>query len=184
MERTYYMKTSALANDVVKVINTESHDPYSVLGLHPVKSEQAGEQHFAVRVFFPNAKSVNIIILHDGSTYKMKKLHENGFFEVIIKDKKELFAYKIEVMDFAGKTFQTYDPYCFLPVLTDFDLHLFKEGNHHKIFEKLGAHIMTINSITGTLFAVWAPCAKRVSVIGDFNQWDGRSHQMRCLGSS
>ena len=69
-------------------------------------------------------------------------------------------------------------------MLTDFDLHLFNEGNHHKIYEKLGAHLMTIDGIQGTLFAVWAPCAKRVSVVGDFNQWDGRRHTMRARGSS
>jgi 1,4-alpha-glucan branching enzyme len=71
-----------------------------------------------------------------------------------------------------------------LSLLTDFDIHLFKEGKHHKIYEKLGAHLCSINKIRGVMFAVWAPCAKRVSVIGDFNQWDGRLHQMKNRGFS
>ena len=178
------MKTSALENDVLKIISAESHDPYSVLGLHPIVAEGTEGRSFSVRTFFPNAAGVNVNISEDGSSYRMEKLHESGFFEVVIKDRSDFFTYQLEVTDFTGNTFSIHDPYCFLPVLTDFDLHLFNEGNHHKIFQKLGAHIMSINNITGTLFAVWAPCAHRVSVIGDFNQWDGRRHQMRCLGSS
>jgi 1,4-alpha-glucan branching enzyme len=77
-----------------------------------------------------------------------------------------------------------YDPYSFLPILSEYDLYLFNEGSHHKIYERLGAHLRTIDGIKGTLFAVWAPCAIRVSVVGNFNQWDGRRHQLRRLGSS
>lgn len=178
------MKTSALAEDVLKIAGAESHDPYSVLGLHPVIAGEGAGKSFSVRAFFPNADSVSVIVSGNGGRFKMEKLHDAGFFETIINDKNDFFTYSLEITDSTGNTFSIYDPYCFLPVLTDFDLHLFNEGTHHKIFEKLGAHIMTINDIPGTLFAVWAPCAKRVSVIGDFNQWDGRRHQMRCLGSS
>ena len=178
------MKTSALVEEVFRLIGGECHDPYTILGIHPIVGKEPIRKYYAVRAFFPHAESVSVVSMDDGKHYKMEKLHENGFFEAIIKDKPDFFIYQFEVTDITHTTFKVYDPYSFLPVLTDFDLHLFNEGNHHKIFEKLGAHIMTINDISGTLFAVWAPCAKRVSVIGDFNQWDGRRHQMRCLGSS
>ena len=178
------MKTSALVEEVFRLMGGECHDPYTILGIHPIVCKEPSRKYFAVRAFFPHAESVGVIDVTDGSRYKMEKLHENGFFEAIIKDKPDFFTYRLEVTDITQTAFTVYDPYCFLPVLTDFDLHLFNEGNHHKIFEKLGAHVMTVNNIQGTLFAVWAPCARRVSVIGGFNQWDGRRHQMRCLGSS
>lgn len=178
------MKTSALVGEVLKLISGECHDPYTVLGMHPIVCKDPGQRRFAVRAFFPNAKAMDVIDVKDGCRYKMEKLHEGGFFESVIKDRMDFFTYQLEVTDYTDKTFRTYDPYCFLPVLSDFDLHLFNEGNHHKIYDKLGSHTRSLNGIDGVLFAVWAPCAKRVSVIGDFNQWDGRRHQMRSLGSS
>ena len=178
------MKSCALVEEVSRLIGGECHDPYTILGIHPIVGKEPSRKYFAVRAFFPHAEAISVIEESGGSRYKMEKLHESGFFEAIIKDKQDFFKYRLEVTDFSGNVFTVYDPYCFLPVLTDFDLHLFNEGNHHKIYEKLGARGMTVNDVSGTLFAVWAPCARRVSVIGDFNQWDGRRHQMRCLGSS
>lgn len=178
------MNTTAKVQDVLRVINAENNDPFSVLGIHPVKNPEKSENQFAIRAYLPNAKEVKVIDLSNGQKYLMEKIDEAGFFEVVITDKEDFFSYKYEIIDFENNTYITYDPYCFLPVITDFDLHLFNEGNHHKIFEKLGAHIITLNGVDGTLFAVWAPCAKRVSVIGNFNQWDGRRHQMRILGCS
>lgn len=178
------MKTSALVDEVFRLIDGECHDPYTILGMHPIVGKEPARRYLAVRAFFPNAESISVIDVDGSKRYKMEKLHDGGFFETMIKDRSDFFAYQLEITDHTQNTFTVYDPYCFLPVLTDFDLHLFNEGNHHKIFEKLGAHIKTINGISGTLFAVWAPCAKRVSIIGGFNQWDGRRHQMRSLGSS
>ena len=178
------MKTSALVDEVFRIINTESRDPYTVLGIHPIASKTSECKGFSVRAFIPNASGVTVVVGSDGKRYNMEKLHDGGFFEAVIKDRKDIFTYTLEVADSTGNTYTFRDPYSFLPVITDYDLHLFNEGTHHKIFEKLGSHLMTINGIKGALFAVWAPCAKRVSVAGDFNQWDGRRHQMRCLGSS
>ena len=174
------VKTTANYDEVLRVINAEHPDPFSVLGMHYLEHENA----VVVRAFFPNAKEINVVDVSDSKKYKMDLADEKGFFEVLLENRKDFFKYILEVTDDTGHTFSTYDPYCFLPVLTDFDLHLFNEGNHHKIYEKLGAHLMTIDGIQGTLFAVWAPCAKRVSVVGDFNQWDGRRHTMRARGSS
>ena len=177
------MKTTANMDEILCIINSEHTDPYRVLGIHRVESGKNAGKLFAVRAFYPNASRITLID-DDGGEYEMEKVHECGFFEVLIDDKPDFFAYRYKVADFAGNVFEDRDPYSFLPVLTDYDLYLFNEGNHHKVFEKLGAHTMTINGISGTFFSTWAPCARRVSVVGDFNQWDGRRHQMRCLGCS
>lgn len=178
------MTSTVNIDDISRIINTEHRDPYSVLGIHMIEAESKKGKSFAIRAFFPNAREIKMVDAATNRKRIMEKVHDSGFFEIIVKGRKDFFTYKFEVTDYNGNTFITYDPYSFWPVLTDFDLHLFNEGNHHKIFEKLGAHVMKINDIEGTLFCTWAPCAKRVSVVGDFNQWDGRRHQMRSLGSS
>jgi 1,4-alpha-glucan branching enzyme len=174
------MNTTANFDEIVRVINAEHSDPFSVLGMHHAESGNS----LAVRVFIPNADEINVIELSNNIRYKMELIHEKGLFEVLFKDRTEFFKYCLEVKDNMNNIFIVHDPYSFLPVLPDFDIHLFNEGNNHKIYEKLGAHIMSIDGIEGTFFAVWAPCAKRVSVVGDFNQWDGRRHTMRIRGSS
>ncbi|MDP4181038.1 MAG: 1,4-alpha-glucan branching protein GlgB [Bacillota bacterium] len=178
------MNIAADTEKILEIVNAECRDPFGILGIHKVEGSSKSAKGFAVRAFLPNAKSVRVVDDETGNSYVMEKIHENGFFEVIIADKKDFFLYKYEILDFEGNSYSTYDPYRFLPVISDFDLYLFNEGNQHKIFEKLGAHITTIDGIKGTLFAVWAPCAKRVSVVGNFNQWDGRKHQMRSRGCS
>jgi len=137
-----------------------------------------------VRAFLPNAECASVVDIEKGKQYKMERVHDSGFFELLLRERNVIFSYNIKVTDYCGNTYSTYDPYSFSPVLTDFDFHLFSEGKHHKIYEKLGAHICTINAVKGTVFTVWAPCAKRVSVVGNFNQWDGRRHQMRNRGPS
>lgn len=178
------MNTTANIDEIFKIINCEHRDPFTVLGIHPVVSGGEDSESFSVRAFVPAAKEITVVCDIDSKRYAMERIHESGFFEVAITDREECFTYRLEITDETGSTFTTYDPYSFLPVLSDYDLYLFNEGNHHRAYEKLGAHVMVINGIAGTLFAVWAPCAKRVSVVGGFNQWDGRRHQMRCLGSS
>ncbi|WP_265445914.1 1,4-alpha-glucan branching protein GlgB [Acetivibrio straminisolvens] len=174
------MNTTANIDEVFKVINAEHPDPFSVLGMHRLEPENG----MAVRAFLPNAKEIIVEELFGTSAYQMEKVEDRGFFEAVIKDRSDFFKYNLRVTDYEGNSFTFCDPYCFLPVLSDYDLYLFNEGNNHKIYEKLGAHKMTIDGIEGTLFAVWAPCAKRVSVVGNFNQWDGRRHQMRVRGNS
>ncbi|HHW47221.1 MAG TPA: 1,4-alpha-glucan branching protein GlgB [Clostridiaceae bacterium] len=178
------MNTTADINDVYMVINGEHRDPFSVLGMHVISKSGAKNLCIAVRAYLPNAERINVINLQDNSSYTMEKIHESGFFETVISGVNDLFPYKLEITDNCRNVFTIYDPYSFWPVLSEYDLYLFNEGNHHRIFEKLGAHVLNINGIEGTLFAVWAPCAKRVSVVGEFNQWDGRRHQMRMRGSS
>ncbi len=97
---------------------------------------------------------------------------------------RHFFAYRLTVC-YPGKVAVTVDDlYAFPPVLSDFDLHLFSEGNHHTIYERMGAHRVTVRGVDGFLFAVWAPNALRVSVVGTFNSWDGRVHPMRARGAA
>jgi 1,4-alpha-glucan branching enzyme len=177
------MNEYVLNGEMWDVIRGENKDPFGVLGIH--KLEDMGKNPvFSIRTFMPNAKEVTVSDETFGGSYPMKKVHEDGFFVVEIDHKPDFFKYKFEVLDHEGNHFSAYDAYSFLPFLTEFDLHLFNQGNFHKVYDKFGAHVMEYNGIQGTLFAVWAPCARRVSVVGAFNQWDGRRCQMRSLGSS
>jgi 1,4-alpha-glucan branching enzyme len=167
----------------IKLIVQSSHwDPFEVLGNHMVKKE--GKKAIAIRAFLPDSSESWVIDLASKKRYQMERIHRDGFFEAVFPGKKDFFAYKIRIKTPDGNFTEFYDPYSFLPVLTDFDLHLIGEGTHYHSYEKLGAHVMEVNGVQGVHFAVWAPNAKRVSVIGDFNHWDGRRHPMRVLGSS
>ncbi len=174
------MRTTASIEDVNKIINSEHYDPFQILGVH--KYEVPNETGISVRTFLPSAK--NVIIVHNKEKMQMEKIHNEGFFEALFKDADFPFEYHYEIEYFDGNKVSAYDPYSFSPILTEYDRHLFAEGNHHKIYDKLGAHMIEVNEIEGVHFAVWAPNAKRVSVVGNFNGWDGRVHPMRVLGTS
>jgi len=182
-------KTSARAErtvskeDVNKIVKTEHHDPFSILGNHIV--ENNGKLSVAIRVFDPTAERIEVLDKNDSSRqWSMKKTHKSGFFETVVDDREETFAYLLRRQYAGGAEFTSQDPYCFLPVLSEYDLYLFNQGTHHHIYDKLGAHPMTLGDAQGTLFAVWAPSAKRVSVVGELNNWDGRCHPMRARGGS
>ena len=176
------MTKNELKEQIKLIVNANHWDPFQVLGNHIIEKE--GRKSVAIRAFLPEAEEAWVIDLHAKKLYQMEKIHAAGFFEVVVVEKKKVFPYKIRIESFEGIVSEFYDPYSFMPVLTDFDIHLISEGSHYKEYEKLGAHMMEINIIQGVHFAVWAPNARRVSVIGDFNRWDGRRHQMRVLGSS
>lgn len=165
--------------DIGKIVRSEHWDPFTVLGYHNIKD---GEKEISViRAFLPYAKNVELVI--DKDKFSMSRIHNDGVFEIILGIK-EKPKYRFFVTDNIGNSFFVTDPYSFTPVLTDFDLHLLSEGNHYRSYEKLGSHKIVHEDVGGVFFAVWAPNAQRVSVIGDFNGWDGRIHQMRNRGSS
>mgnify|MGYP005844792161 CR=1 FL=1 len=168
-----------ISKEIEKIINGDSYDPFKVLGIHPVLRE--GKRIIIIRAYHPWAKEGYII--KDLKKYKMEKIKE-GFFEIEFKEEKKIFDYKVFIVPHYGNAFEYDDPYRFLPVISDYDKHLYNEGNHFKIYEKLGAHLIEHQGVKGCHFAVWAPNARRISVISDFNAWDGRIHQMRVLGSS
>jgi 1,4-alpha-glucan branching enzyme len=169
--------------DQIKLIVQAGHwDPFQILGNHIVKKD--GKKAVAIRAFLPEAAESWVIDLESKKLYPMERIQKDGFFEAIIPEKRNVFPYKIRIKTHEGAETESFDPYSFLPVLTDFDIHLLGEGTHYHSYEKLGAHIMTLNGVQGVHFAVWAPNAKRVSVVGDFNHWDGRRHPMRVLGTA
>lgn len=177
------MITTTSLFELYQIINVEHGDPHHVLGMHEVKTNEAEE--VAVRAFIPNAKTIIVIDTADSTKrYEMHKIHEDGFFEVIIEDRSKWFEYRFYINDYSGNEWETFDPYSFEPTISEYDRYLFGAGNHYKIYEKLGSHIKTINGIEGVSFGVWAPNAKSVSVIGSFNDWDSRRNQMRILGES
>lgn len=151
-------------------------DPSFFLGM-----QKEGDT-LVVRVFRPFAERVSVVSRDGTKRFEGEKVHPEGFFIARIGSE-DFFPYLLEITE-GGVTFLTPDPYGFPPLLTDFDLHLFNEGTHARAFEKLGAHLCEVQGFRGVHFAVWAPNAFRVSVVGDFNRWDGRVHVLRPRGSS
>jgi 1,4-alpha-glucan branching enzyme len=139
-----------------------------------------------VRAFLPNAAQVEIHPTHekDKPKIQLKQLDKAGLYEGVAQGTKHVYAYDLVITDYQGKSRRTRDPYSFLPTLGETDLYLFGKGDERRIYDKLGAHLRTIDGVHGTSFAVWAPNAQRISVVGDFNGWDGRYHPMRLLGAS
>jgi 1,4-alpha-glucan branching enzyme len=159
--------------DLQALIEGTNRDPFAVLGPH--EAESGGG--FVVRAFHPAAAGVELR-LASGELRAMRRLHPAGLFELVVEDASQ---YRLRLSYAGGHVIEADDPYRYGRVLTDFDLHLFAEGTHHRAFDKLGAHRITVGTTTGVHFAVWAPNADRVSLIGDLNGWDGRVHPMRLL---
>ena len=166
-----------LKDRIERLVRAEHSTPGDILGPHLTKNG------LAIRAFFPGSGSAWVI--KSGKRHRMKQLHPEGVFEAVFSEK-EPFSYMFQT---EGEG-PFHDPYGFPLLLTDYDLHLIGEGTHYKKYEKLGAHIRDVRPIRanrgvrGVHFAVWAPNAKRVSVVGDFNRWDGRRHQMNVRGTS
>ena len=153
------------------------NNPHHILGMHE------GIDDLYINAYLPGAKVVNAIEVSTRKKYTLVSERVPGFFSVVIKDKKP-FEYKLNVRFDNGDEVTYFDPYVFEPVIDPIDISLFNEGKHYSIYEKMGAHPMTVDGVEGVLFAVWAPNADRVSVVGNFNNWDGRRHPMRKLDYS
>ncbi|HCV43748.1 MAG TPA: 1,4-alpha-glucan branching enzyme [Bacteroidetes bacterium] len=177
------MKTTAPVDEVYQVIYTDHSDPFRVLGPHIVKDK--GGSALAIRAFIPDAESLSVVIeTGKANEYPMDKVHETGFFEVVIPKQTDVAPYELKKTTHGGAVETFKDSYSFLPTLSETDLYLFNKGDHHQMYEKLGAHYVEVNGVGGVQFAVWAPTARSVSVIGNFNSWDRRKHAMRMLGAS
>lgn len=167
-------------DEIKRITSARCALPHDLLGMHKCRGG------IVVRAYLSDAKTAAVVDLRDEDNARlpMKKLDESGLFEVFIKGARKLFPYRIRTRRYNGEIRQFYDPYSFQATLGDYDLYLIGKGDDKKIYEKLGSHVREIDGIKGTSFAVWAPTARRVSVVGDFNGWDGRYHQMRALGKS
>ncbi|MCL2399548.1 MAG: 1,4-alpha-glucan branching protein GlgB [Defluviitaleaceae bacterium] len=173
---------TANAHELMKIVEGSHGDPHHILGLHHVPLDSKMVK--VIRVFNPEATSVEVFVPNSPEKrVEMDKIHNIGFFEATWPDKYG-DEYMLDFCAYSGDRWQSYDPYSFGPVLTDLDLHLFGNGTHYEIFNKLGAHPMTVDGVAGVHFAVWAPNARRVSVVGDFNSWHGLRHPMRILQRS
>jgi 1,4-alpha-glucan branching enzyme len=168
------MNTTLAPHDLHRILHAEHQDPFSVLGMH----QTAGG--LVVRSFRPDARELSVIDRHRPERrFPGYKVADEGLFEAPIEEGSERFDYLIEVISWSGEKVLFSDPYSYGPLLGELDMHLYAEGNHYEIYEKLGAHLMEVNGHRGVLFAVWAPNAQRLSVVSDFNDWDGRTHSMR-----
>jgi len=168
-------KKSPLHNDLSRIIDAKHHDPFSILGFD--------QQNKLIRLFLPHAEKV-FLLTGSGDKEKIKRLPGSDFFEWRGDIKSLGEHYQLSWTDNSGYEHIEYDPYTFAAQISDFDLHLFTEGKLLQCYNILGSRFTEVDGIEGILFATWAPNADRVSIIGDFNQWDGRCHPMRARGSS
>jgi 1,4-alpha-glucan branching enzyme len=152
-------------------------DPHRVLGPHLT------DDGVVIRAFRPEAESVEVLV-GKRLPQPMTKTHAAGVFEILLRDVTEIPSYRFKVHQPGGHVVMLRDPYSFSPTLGELDLHLFAEGRHEAIYKKLGAHVRKVGRVSGVSFAVWAPHADGVSVVGNFNGWNGQLHQMRMLGGS
>jgi 1,4-alpha-glucan branching enzyme len=168
--------------ELSSLVDLKHQSPHTLLGMHPL-GDKSG---LVVRALLPDAKKVEIHPTHekDKPKFELKRIPNTDVFEGITKSANKVYAYDLVVTTHDGKTRRTRDAFSFLPTLGESDLFLFGKGDERKIFDKLGAQLRSPDGVAGTSFAVWAPNAQRISVVGDFNNWDGRFHPMRLLGAS
>jgi 1,4-alpha-glucan branching enzyme len=182
-EYNSWHKYTSLSEDQINSIrDIKNTDPFSVLGCHPIDTDMG--QMTAIRVYHPTAHFIHGFIPETGEQFDFIKLGDTGFYESILQREYSPLRYKLVVYMNKQDKYITSDPYSFLPVLSDYDLYLIGKGQHYNLWQKLGANLIEHQGEAGVHFAVWAPSARSVSVIGNFNSWDGRRHQMRLRGAS
>jgi 1,4-alpha-glucan branching enzyme len=158
---------------VAAIVEARHADPFSYLGMH------RSDTGVCVRAMLPAAQEMAVLDSAAGEIVaKGDRVHPDGFFVATIRDRKQPFRYRLQVLS-GGVPQEFYDIYSFPPVLGELDIYLLREGNHLASYQKLGAHPHRHAGVEGVAFAVWAPNARRVSVVGDFNRWDGRRMPMR-----
>lgn len=168
--------------ELESLVGLVHRSPHSLLGMHPL-GDGSG---VVVRALIPGASRIEVHATHDRTRkpFVLNRLGNTDLFEATSTQAAHVYAYDLVVTWPDGNRSSSRDPYSFWPTLGDTDLHLFNEGNHRRLYEVLGAQLTELDGVPGTAFGVWAPNARRISVVGEFNSWDGRRHPMRMLGSS
>ncbi len=163
--------------DVEEIVYSESENPHAILGPHLT------EEGLLIQAFLPGAKSAEVIPEGAAAPVPMEEEDENGFFACLLQEK-EVIPYRIHAVRKDGREETFGDPYAFAPTLDEEELKKYAAGNDPEVYRNMGAHHAVIDGTAGVCFTVWAPNAMRVSVVGSFNDWDGRCHQMRKLGDA
>ncbi|HZG43186.1 MAG TPA: 1,4-alpha-glucan branching enzyme, partial [Longimicrobium sp.] len=172
------MASATLLHDVNLILSALHPDPFRVLGMHTVSI--GGELRLVVRAFLPGATSVFLADEDGEDVARMECGHPEGFYEALLPRGTSSFRYRLRVgWPGVDEPELLADPFSYPPLVSDFDLYLISEGTHLRLWEVLGARTMEVNGVPGVRFSVWAPAARRVSVVGGFNGWDGRRHPMR-----
>ncbi|HJQ79053.1 MAG TPA: 1,4-alpha-glucan branching protein GlgB [Lacipirellulaceae bacterium] len=183
------MQTQVALDAIGPVIYGYHENPFEVLGPHEV--EDSGRRALAVRAYLPEAQRAWVVDPAHSAARPMRRIHPAGLYEAVCpadtisqrtapsSTPPAPCSYQLRVTYKSGETHTMHDPYAFSPMLTDYDLYLLGEGTHWRSYERLGAHLRTVDGVSGVNFAVWAPNAESVSVVGDFNFWDRRNHAMR-----
>jgi 1,4-alpha-glucan branching enzyme len=169
--------TTVAGGELDALIHREHANPHGVLGAHPATDG------VVIRALRPAACAITAH-LDDGNAVELEQIHAGGVFEGMADGAKLPLHYQLEIDYGDAGTFTIDDPYAFEPTIGELDLYLIGEGRHERPYERLGAHVIEHQGVRGTAFAVWAPAAHAVSVVGDFNSWDGRLHAMRSMGAS
>jgi 1,4-alpha-glucan branching enzyme len=163
-----------------RLCHGDHSSPHEILGAHEERRD--GVRGIVVRALHPDARAVTCLLADRSEA--MSLVDGRGVFEVFLPDRRFPLPYRLRFEFANGQAWERGDPYAFLPTLGEADLYYFGEGTHRTLWRVMGAHLRVVAGVAGTSFAVWAPNARRVSVIGDFCNWDGRLLPMRCLGSS
>jgi 1,4-alpha-glucan branching enzyme len=171
------MPNVTVAGEIERLLARESHDPHRLLGIHPARDGAV------VRAYRPGAERV-FVVPESHEPVRLRRLHPEGVFGGRIAGATPETRYEFDVSYPDGRTLTLRDPYAFAPTLGELDLHLAAEGRHEVLYERLGAHPLRPGGVDGVAFTVWAPNARSVSVVGDFNDWDERVHPLRSLGGS
>lgn len=173
------MQTQINLNTLSSIIDGVNANPASVLGPHAIQVD--GKNAVAIRGYFPGFDQAWLLDDRNAATRPMRRIHPSGVYEGLMpqQESSTIPQYRFRLSNSTGKTIEMQDPYAVPSLISDFDRHLFNAGEHWKIYEKLGSHLRDVDGHVGVNFAVWAPNAQSVQVIGDFNHWDGRSHCMQ-----
>ncbi len=175
------MHTTIRLEELNTLVEGQHGDPFSLLGPHPIK--EGSREAVSVRAFLPHCEQAWVVDPAESRPRPMRKVHPAGFYEGICShtDDGTIPQYHLRLADKNGQQSNMHDPYRFPSLFTDYDLHLIGEGKHFDAYNRFGAQLRTIDGVQGVNFAVWAPNAQAVSVVGDFNEWDGRRNPMRKL---